>query len=357
MPPQLASPTVPNGLADVLLLAGLVIFSITVIAAILSSMFVKRENLFYLGTQLILLSLFINLSTHWAYPLWFTNLFADARGMQRVAETLLLLSTAYTIDLALHVWVWNGMLRHHAERSVPPLLIGATRVIIYLLVGLIILQFVFDQQITALAALSGAFALIVGLSAQSTLGEIFAGIAIALSHPLPIGDWVKIGNLDEGRVTDMTWRMVQIQTRDRIILNVPNRAVADQSIQNFSYPGHTIRLTQTIFFSADAAPSAVQELLTAAVAAAAGTVSGPPPNVLYRGAKDGVAEFSMRYFVDDYGDKDAVTENVWKNVVDRVARSPIKIAYPQHFIAMDMTASEERAKLRDASADPKASPG
>src|SRR5262249_54740968 len=153
-------------------------------------------------------------------------------------------------------------------------------------------------------------------------------------RPVRIGDWVKIGNNDEGRVTDMSWRMVRVRTRDGIILNVPNRAAADQVIQNFTYPSYQIRLVHSIFFSDGSEPSAVQGLLMAAVTAPAGVLASPAPYAYYRGTRDGVAEYSMRYFIDDYGDKDVVTEAVWKNVLDHIERSPIKMAYPRQFVVL-----------------------
>lgn len=65
---------VPNDFLDVISLAGIIIFSITTISAILSSIFVKKDNLFYLGTQAILLSIFLRVSTHWTYPAWFSEI-------------------------------------------------------------------------------------------------------------------------------------------------------------------------------------------------------------------------------------------------------------------------------------------
>jgi potassium efflux system protein len=326
------SASLPNDVFDVLTLAGIIVFLITSLSAILSSIFVKKDNLLYLGTQLVLLSLFLDFSTHWSYALWFSPIFRDVGQQAQFVETLLLLSIAYTIDMTLKVVVWEGVLRRHGERSVPPLLIGATRTLVYLFALLTILQFVFDKSITALAALSGAFALIIGLSAQSTLGEMFAGIAIALSRPLRIGDWVRIGNLDEGKVIDMTWRMVRIETKDRMVLNVPNRSVADQSIRNFSHPNNTVRISEAIYFPQGEDPSRVQAVLTAAIAAAEGALAEPKPAALYRGVKDSVCEYTMRYYIDDYGQKDAVTESVWKNVLAHVARSPLAMAFPRRIV-------------------------
>ncbi len=327
-------PNLPNEFLDILSLAGIIIFLITSLSAVLSSTFVKKDNLLYLGTQLVLLSIFLLLSTHWSYPLWFSDVFSSAGLQLQFVETLLLLSIAYTIDMGLKVLVWEGTLRRHGEKSVPPLLIGSTRTLIYLFALLTILQFVFDKSITALAALSGAFALVIGLSAQSTLGEMFAGIAIALSRPLRIGDWVKIGNLDEGKVIDMTWRMVRIETKDRNVLNIPNRSVADQSIRNFSHPNNAVRISEAIYFLQGDDPALVQDVLIAAIAGVEGALAEPKPTALYRGVKDGVSEYAMRYYIDDYGLKDNVTERVWKNVIEQIARSPFSISFPRRIVEL-----------------------
>lgn len=322
----------PDGLFDVLSLAGIIIFLITSLSAILSSIFVKRDNLLFLGTQLILLSVFLYFSARWTYVAWFYGLFGSVDEQIRVIDTMIFAAIAYTLDVGLKIVVWEGMLMRHGRKSVPPLLVGSMRVMIYLFAFLIVLQFVYNKSITALAALSGALAVILGLSAQTTLGEMFAGIALALSRPFRIGDWVKIGSLDEGRVIDMTWRMVRVETRDKIVLNIPNRMAADHTVRNFSHPNAAVRITETIYFPQSDDPRVVQELLDKALAAVTGIAADPKPYALFRGAKDGVSEYSMRYYVEDYKDKDTATENVWKSVLDHIARSQIKIAFPRRYL-------------------------
>ncbi|MBI3451639.1 MAG: mechanosensitive ion channel, partial [Rhodospirillales bacterium] len=222
---------IPDTFVDIMVLAGVIIFAITTLSALLCSIFVTRNNLLYLGLQLALLFIVLSMSENWSYPLWFDAIFATLEDFHQTVRALLILSIGFTIDMAIRFFVWDVMIKRDGRLAVPKLLVAVIRALIYLFAGLTIMQFVYGQSITALATLSGAFALIIGLSAQSTLGEMFAGIAIALSQPFRVGDWVKVGSLDEGQVVDMTWRLVRIETRDRNIINVTNRVVSDSPVK------------------------------------------------------------------------------------------------------------------------------
>jgi branched-chain amino acid transport system substrate-binding protein len=281
--------------------------------------------MFFLGIQLILLCISVYLSLEWLYPLLLRDVIADPETLHTVTATALFFAVGFTLDMALMVFLWRGPLTRDGQQAFPKLLVAVVRALLYLVVILLVLQFVYDKSITALATLSGAFALILGLSAQTTLGEMFAGIAIALSRPFAVGDWVKVGNLDEGRVIDMTWRLVRIETRDRNVINVPNRVAADAPIKNFSRPNGISRITDIVCFGQAEDPAAVQELLVAAMAEAEFVLRAPRPTALYRGAKDGIGDYQMRYFIDDYRLKDDATESVWKRVVAHAARANLRI--------------------------------
>ncbi len=308
----------PDSLADVLALAGVIIFATTSVAAALSALVLRKENLLYLATQLVLLLLLLHQGARWAYPLWFADAFDDRASYDRAILTLLFLALAFTADVGTRILLWRGMARS-GRSAVPPLLVGTVRVLTYLFALLIVIQFVYGQSITALATLSGAFALILGLSAQTTLGEMFAGIAIALSRPFRLGDWVRVGTLDEGRVVDMTWRLVRIETRDHHTLNIPNRMVADASVYNFNHPRRTVRVSETIYLPAlpeGADPAAVEQRLIDAVSQCPGVLAAPPPIAQYRGNRSGVADYRLRYVIGDYRHRDEVKDLVRRRMAE-----------------------------------------
>lgn len=319
----------PDSLGQIFALAALIVFALTSLAAILATSLITRNNLFYLGTQLILFALALRMSADWIFSFGLAAFFSTRMSLLMFADTLALASLAFTIEMGLRIFVWRRILLKSGRQAVPPLLVGAVGFFIYLLCFLTIVQFVFGQSVTALATVSGALAVILGLSAQSTLGEMFAGIAIALSRPLRIGDWVKIGQLDEGRVKNMTWRLVQIETRDKNIINVTNRVVADSPIRNFSYPNSVIRIKELFYFPVGHDIATIQRTLVAAIADVPEITRNPAPAALYRGNKEGGAEFSLRYYVRDYGAKDKATENVWKAVIAALAKAGLHHTFPR----------------------------
>ncbi len=96
---------------------------------------------------------------------------------------------------------------------------------------------------TAIAS-SGIAAVVLGLAAQSTLANVFAGIALSASHsrPFDIGDRIRIDSYDPGFVEDITLRHTVIKTYQNEIIYIPNSIVGSATIVNytqensFSYP-------------------------------------------------------------------------------------------------------------------------
>ena len=96
---------------------------------------------------------------------------------------------------------------------------------------------------TAIAS-SGIAAVVLGLAAQSTLANVFAGISISAtrSRAFDIGDRVQIDSIEPGYVENITLRHTVIKTYQNEIIYVPNSIVGSATIINytqeksFSYP-------------------------------------------------------------------------------------------------------------------------
>jgi small-conductance mechanosensitive channel len=103
-------------------------------------------------------------------------------------------------------WVLTGFTRvfliferrPREGRLIRDLVIG----LIYLSSALSVVAYVFSAPVGTLIATSGVFAIILGLALQSTLADVFSGIALNLSKAYEVGDWIVLSDSFEGRVVE-----------------------------------------------------------------------------------------------------------------------------------------------------------
>ena len=82
-----------------------------------------------------------------------------------------------------------------------------------------------------LLASSAVLGIIVGFASQRTLGNFVAGLLIALSQPVRLGDRVTYGD-DEGVIEDIGLTYTFIRMTDQSRLVVPNEKLASDTIRN-----------------------------------------------------------------------------------------------------------------------------
>jgi small-conductance mechanosensitive channel len=98
---------------------------------------------------------------------------------------------------------------------------------------------------------SGAvIGLVIGFASQRTIGNVVAGILIAVTQPLRLGDEVEVEGT-RGVVEEIGLTYTWIRTRDNDRLVVPNEKLASDSIRN-----STIRSAQTLAEATVEVPSA-----------------------------------------------------------------------------------------------------
>jgi small-conductance mechanosensitive channel len=99
-------------------------------------------------------------------------------------------------------------------------------------------------QVRALAggvlASSAVVGLVIGFASQRTIGNVVAGILIAITQPLRLGDRVTVEGT-EGIVEEIGLTYTWLRMRDNDRLVVPNEKLASESIRN-----STIRSDETL---------------------------------------------------------------------------------------------------------------
>jgi small conductance mechanosensitive channel len=130
----------------------------------------------------------------------------------------------------------------------------------------------------SILASSAVVGLIVGFAAQSTLSNFVAGILIAFTQPLRIGDQVTVLG-QSGEVEEIGLTYTTIRTAEGARLFVPNNRLASDTITNETIASgdHLAQVTVTVPLGADL--DRVVELLAETARAASGAVPDREPQV------------------------------------------------------------------------------
>ena len=86
---------------------------------------------------------------------------------------------------------------------------------------------------TGILASTAVLAAIVGFAAQHTIANMVAGVQLAISQPIKIGDRISFEEVD-GRVTDITLSYTYISPGDGTTVVIPNQMLVEGIIHNLS---------------------------------------------------------------------------------------------------------------------------
>jgi len=107
-------------------------------------------------------------------------------------------------------------------------------VVFLVLAAIAIAQFTELKRLaTGILASTAVLAAIIGFAAQHTIGNMVAGVQLAVSQPIKIGDRITFEEVD-GRVTDITLSYTYVNPGDGTTVVIPNQMLVDGIIHNLS---------------------------------------------------------------------------------------------------------------------------
>ena len=113
---------------------------------------------------------------------------------------------------------------------------------------------------TGILASSAVLGLVIGFAARQTLANVIAGILLAITQPIRIGDLVTFEG-DSGEVEDMKLSYTYIRQDDGRRLVVPNERLAASSIQNHTVVDPRLQVEVSVWLQPDADLDRALELI------------------------------------------------------------------------------------------------
>ena len=104
----------------------------------------------------------------------------------------------------------------------------------------------FSRLATGILASSAVLGLVIGFAARQPIANMVAGILLAITQPIRVGDRVTIAD-STGRVDDLTLSYTYVDTGDGRLLVVPNEKVVSAPVFNHSTGDRTAPATVSVW--------------------------------------------------------------------------------------------------------------
>ena len=135
---------------------------------------------------------------------------------------------------------WGNYFREKAKYTeskmddhLVPYLKEVIKVLAIIIIILFTLSNVLNLNVNTIIAGLGIGGLAVALAGKETLENLFASFTIFLDKPFITGDLVQVGSII-GRVEKVGFRTTRIRTSERSLITLPNKAMIDQPLDNWS---------------------------------------------------------------------------------------------------------------------------
>jgi small-conductance mechanosensitive channel len=133
--------------------------------------------------------------------------------------------------------------------------------IVVLGLGFALIQFPSVKRVaTGVLASSAVLGLVVGFAARQTLANAIAGVLLAITQPIRIGDLVTFED-ETGEVEDVRLTYTYIRLDDGRRLIVPNEKLASSSIQNHTVVDPRVRVEVSVWLPPGADVDRALELI------------------------------------------------------------------------------------------------
>jgi len=163
--------------------------------------------------------------------------------------------------------------------------------VLALLVGMESMGF----QITVLLAGSAALLVGIGLGLQDVFRDFVSGIILLFDGTIRVSDIIEVDG-KVGRVTEIRLRASEMETREGIIMIVPNSRFITGNVVNWTHNHKLTRFTVVVGVAYGSDVEKVRDVLVECAKQHAEVVKNPEPYVFFSDFADSQLTFSLQFF-------------------------------------------------------------
>lgn len=273
-----------------------------------------------------------------------TSSIADVAG---VVATFFLFTSIGRSSFLLILAVLRGTLGFSLDKIFLDILMG----LVYLAIGITVLSLGGVETVELFQG-SAILTLILGLSLQSTLGNLFSGLAIQMQQPFEVGDWIQFDDKRDhiGKVREINWRATTAVTLDEVEVIIPNSKLAELPLTNFTKPERWAR--RSIYFTCPyaAPPRRVHAVVLAAIRGSWGVLETPAASIVTNAFTERGVEYWLRFFTVELDKRDGVDGEVRDRIWYSLNRAGIAMPISVHDVRMRQVSRESEEETAGSEA-------
>jgi small-conductance mechanosensitive channel len=229
---------------------------------------------------------------------------------------------------AIDVLFFDRLRRWRHQTPIPVVVRDIGRWALSLIVLVLLIRYFFEGvNLDVLAVSSIVAGYILGNATKDSLGNLFAGLEVNTDRPFNIGDWVTMGNFT-GKVVDTTWRATRLWTRTNGYVVIPNAMIAREPIVNYTQPNGNHGCLIKIGVAYQTPPEKVRQTILRVLNETPDVLKDPEPSVWLTEYADFSINFTIRFFIVDYGEFQNMMSTVLYRIWYAFKREGISIPFP-----------------------------
>ena len=184
-------------------------------------------------------------------------------------------------------------------------------------------------KLTLLLAGSAALLVGLGLGLQQIFQDIMSGVAILFEGNLKVGDIVEIQDNLIGRVIEIGLRTSKIETRDNIIMVVPNSKFVTDIVINWSHNEKKTRFHVDVGVAYGSDVEKVSKVLLQCALAQDKILPSPNPFVRFNDFGDSSLDFQLFFWTTETFSVEFIKSEIRFNIDAAFRKNGIHIPFPQ----------------------------
>jgi small-conductance mechanosensitive channel len=207
-------------------------------------------------------------------------------------------------------------------------------------VGALIVLQAWGIDVRGLAIVASVLGVGIGFGLQHLANNLVSGLEIGLERPVKPGDYISVGDL-RGTVERIGARSVEIVTRDRVSILIPNARLLEQEIVNWSHGDPTCRIQVPVGVAYGSDVRAARAALLEAAAGHPRVLADPRPSVELRAFGDSALQFELEVWTRDPRGQHELASDLNYRIEAALRRHGVSVPFPQrdlHLRSPDLAA-------------------